>query len=283
MPKVFSLAALITGILMAGLVTTSALARQTAQQVLASSSDPAQQGRAIAAEQDSRDRGWGDHTNDFQMILRDSSGREIVRSGRQMFKEVPATDRGDLSLIVFDQPRDIAGTVTLTHSMILDPDDQWIYLPEVKRVKRISSTNKSGSFVGSEFAFEDLASQEVDKYSYRYLGTEDCGAAFPGNQCFKIERTPEYDNSGYAKQIVWMDTQEFEARRTDYFDRNSNLLKTLTLEDYRQFQGQFWRAETLRMINHQNGRSTVLRLTNYRFGNDLPDSQFDKGRMSRIR
>lgn len=265
-----------------GLLSLPATAR-TAEEVLSSASDPAGQGRAIASEQDRRDTGWGDYTNDFRMILRDGGGREIVRTGRQMFKEVPASDEGDKSLIIFDQPRDIAGTVTLTHSKILDPDDQWIYLPEVKRVKRISSANKSGSFVGSEFAFEDLASQEVDKYSYRYLGMEPCGEALPGAQCFKMERYPEYDNSGYSKQVVWSDTEEFEVRRIDYYARNQSLLKTLTFTGYQQFGGRYWRAGRFHMVNHQNGRSTTLELSNYRFANGLSDSEFSQGRMARIR
>ena len=96
---------------------------------------------------------------------RDESVRELRR---QVF-ESTEEGRGDKSIIVFDSPRDIGGTALLSHTKILEPDDQWLYLPALGRVKRISSGNKSGPFVGSEFAYEDLVSQEVDKYNYRWL------------------------------------------------------------------------------------------------------------------
>ncbi|NIT13503.1 MAG: outer membrane lipoprotein-sorting protein, partial [Candidatus Dadabacteria bacterium] len=98
---------------------------------------------------------------------------------------------GDKSITVFDEPRDIEGTALLSHTKILDPDDQWLYLPAVKRVKRISSKNKSGPFVGSEFAYEDLLSQEVDKYNYKWLKDEKCGDL----ECHVVERYPLYENS----------------------------------------------------------------------------------------
>ena len=79
--------------------------------------------------------------------------------------EVPDESVGDKSLIIFDSPRDIKGTALLSYAKILDPDDQWLYLPALKRVKRISSVNKSGPFVGSEFAFEDFTALELNKYA----------------------------------------------------------------------------------------------------------------------
>ena len=75
--------------------------------------------------------------------------------------------------MVFRTPRDIEGTALLSHAQILEPDNQWLYLPALKRVKRISSANKSGPFVGSEFAFEDFTALELNKYDYVWLSEED--------------------------------------------------------------------------------------------------------------
>ncbi len=77
------------------------------------------------------------------------------------------SDDGDKSLFVFDEPRDVQGTAFLIHAHREDADDQWLYLPALKRVKRISSANRSGSFMGSEFAYEDMTAQEVEKFTYR--------------------------------------------------------------------------------------------------------------------
>jgi aldehyde:ferredoxin oxidoreductase len=98
------------------------------------------------------------------MILRNKRGQESKRELEIRTLEVK--DDGDKSLTVFHTPRDVRGTALLTYSHGVDPDDQWLYLPALRRVKRIASNNQSGPFMGSEFAYEDLSSQEIDKYTY---------------------------------------------------------------------------------------------------------------------
>ena len=188
-----------------------------------------ERGRAIAEAADASDMGWGDNTSTMRMVLRNRAGQESTRTLRRMALETTGEGLGDRSIIVFEAPRDIEGTALLSHTRILDPDDQWLYLPALRRVKRISSGNKSGPFVGSEFAYEDLVSQEVEKYDYRWLRTEECG----GLECEVVERHPRYENSGYARQVVWWDTAEHRAHRVDFYDRKDVLLKTLTWEGYR--------------------------------------------------
>ena len=125
-----------------------------------------EKGYEIAARSDRSDRGFGDSRVALQMILRNAAGRETTRELTLRTLEIPDESLGDKSTIVFEQPADINGTALLSHARILKPDDQWIYLPALKRIKRISSVNKSGPFVGSEFAFEDLTASELNKYKY---------------------------------------------------------------------------------------------------------------------
>ena len=96
------------------------------------------------------DKGFGDFTSDSKMTLRNKQGEETIRKFRGKTLEVDGD--GDKTLFIFDSPKDVKGTATLTFTHKLDPDDQWLYLPALKRVKRITSDNRSGSFVGSEFA-----------------------------------------------------------------------------------------------------------------------------------
>ena len=117
-------------------------------------------GLEIAQEVEKRDTGWGNFTADMEMILTDRKGRTTTRALHTKNLEVDGD--GDKLMSIFYTPRDVKGTVMLTFSHKLSADDQWLYLPALKRVKRISSRNKSGPFMGSEFAFEDLSSQEVD-------------------------------------------------------------------------------------------------------------------------
>jgi len=246
---------------------------------LGASLTPEQKGFEIAARSDRSDRGFNNSRVDLKMVLRNAAGKQTERDLELHTLEIPDEDTGDKSLIVFESPADIDGTALLSHARILDPDDQWLYLPALKRVKRISSVNKSGPFVGSEFAFEDFTSLELNKYTYSYLREEPCGDLV----CDMIERTPRYEHSGYTRQVAWVDRDIHQIRAVEFYDRRGDLLKTLTLEDYKQYDDAYWRAQTLKMVNHQTGKSTDLLYSDYEFGVGLKDSDFVKGVLARIR
>ena len=186
---------------------------------------------------------------------------------------------GDKTLVVFDKPRDVKGTALLTWSHKDGNDDQWLYLPALKRVKRISSKNKSGPFMGSEFAYEDLSSQEIEKYSYRY----DRDEVLNGMDCFVNERDPVDENSGYTRQLVWIDKAHYRPQKIEFYDRKNTLLKTLELRKYQQYIGQYWRASEMYMENLQTGKSTLLTWKDYKFKTGLTDSAFNKNALKRAR
>ncbi len=244
---------------------------------IAATDDAAQKGLEIATEADRRDSGWVDQRAELRMLLRNKHGEASARVLRISTLEVAGD--GDKSLIVFHSPRDIAGTAFLSYTHALKPDEQWLYLPALKRVKRIASANKSGPFVGSEFAYEDLTSQELEKYHYKWLRDEACGA----HQCFVIERRPAYKNSGYTRQIVWIDQTIYQHRRIEFYDRKNALLKTLTSSDYEQYLERYWRPARMKMENHQTGKSTLLTWQNYRFGNGFGAREFDQNTLKRSR
>jgi hypothetical protein len=241
--------------------------------------EPADKGFEIAARSDRSDRGFGSSTVGMKMVLRNAAGKQTERDLELRTLEVPDEEMGDKSLIIFKSPADIDGTALLSHARILDPDDQWLYLPALKRVKRISSVNKSGPFVGSEFAFEDFTSLELNKFTYSYVREEPCGDFV----CDVLERTPRYEHSGYTRQLAWVDQDVHQIRTVEFYDRRGDLLKTLTLEDYKLYADAYWRAQTLKMVNHQTGKSTDLIYSDYEFGIDLADGDFVKGVLTRIR
>lgn len=249
----------------------------------AQAEDTKQKGFDIAARSDRSDRGFSDSVATMKMVLRNAAGSESSRTLEMRTLEVPDESLGDKSLVVFDSPKDIEGTALLSHAKITDPDDQWLYLPALKRVKRISSTNKSGPFVGSEFAFEDFTAQELNKYTYNYLRSEPCGDAAPQLQCDVVEQFPVYENSGYTKQIAWIDTTHFQPRKLEFYDRKNSLLKTLKMVDYKQYQNAYWRALKFEMVNHQTGKSTDLIYDDYRFKTGLSENDFVKSVLKRVR
>jgi len=238
---------------------------------------PEEKGLEIAKEANFRDDGFEDFTAILEMTLRNKQGEESVRVIRNQTLEVPGD--GDKSLIIFENPTVVKGTAFLSFTHKVENDDQWLFLPALKRVKRISSSNKSGSFMGSEFAYEDITSQEVEKYTYLWLRDEDD----EGKPAFVVELVPVDPNSGYTRQVVWYDQQEYIPVKVDYYDRKNDLIKTLRFHGYRQYARKHWRADRMVMVNHQTGKETLLNWKEYQFKTGLSDNDFNENSLKRAR
>ena len=241
------------------------------------STAPEETGLKIAREACARGEGFGNFTARQIMVLRNKQGQESRRELRVKVLEVAGD--GDKSMFVFDQPRNVKGTALLIHAHKEAGDDQWLYLPALKRVKRISTSNRSGSFMGSEFAYEDMGSPEVEKFSYRYLRDESCGDL----TCTVSERVPVDERSGYRRQLVWRDRDELRIWKVQYYDRKDAHLKTLTLGSYEQHLDRYWHAGEMTMVNHLTGKSTVLNWTDFQFQTDFNESDFTQTGLRRAR
>jgi outer membrane lipoprotein-sorting protein len=235
-------------------------------------------GLEISKDRKTRDTGWGDSQANMTMILRNAQGEESKRKMR--LKNFEILDDGDKGLTIFDEPKDVSGTTFLSFSHIETADDQWLYLPALKRVKRISSRNKSGPFMGSEFAYEDMGSFEPEKYEFTYLRDEPCAQDLT---CHVIESDPVDQFSGYTRQITWLDTEHLRPVKTEYYDRKNSLLKTLTMSEWHEYKDKYWRAALMTMQNHQNGKSTTIITHEITFDNGLKDSDFSKAALKRAR
>ena len=234
-------------------------------------------GLRIATEARERQKGFGNFTANLTMTLRNKQGRESKRELRLKLIEVEGD--GDRTMFVFDRPRDVKGTAFLVHGHKNEADEQWLYLPGLKRVKRISSSKQSGSFMGSEFSYEDMGATEVEKYTHRLLRNEPCGDL----ECTVSERIPTGKDSGYSRQLVWLDREELRTMQVQYFDRRGAHLKTMVVEDYEKYLDNFWRGRKVTMTNHLTGKSTVLLWSDYEFGTDLDLDDFSKTALKRVR
>lgn len=246
--------------------------------VMVAAETAAEKGLAIAIEADQRNDGFADYISNMEMVLRNKHGQESRRKMRLRTLEVKGD--GDKSLTIFDTPRDVKGTAFLTFSHKVGDDDQWLFLPALKRVKRISSRNKSGSFMGSEFAYEDIASQEVEKYTYQYIRDDQ----YQGMDCFVLERYPvDKKNSGYTKMVSWLDKDQYRPWKVEYYDRKGTRLKTLIISDYHLYIDRFWQAHSLIMTNHQNGKMTELKMSEFEFRTGLREQDFSKNSLKRAK
>jgi outer membrane lipoprotein-sorting protein len=266
-------------IVLVGLVLASAFQVQnatakTADEISASGSAD-DKGVAIAGELASRNSGFKDLGGEVEMVLRDADGSESKRKFTLKVLEKPSASAGDYSLITFDSPADVKGTAVLSHAGASDEDEQWLFLPSAKRVKRIASANRASSFVGSEFTFEDLTAGEGKKYAWKLASAEACGAL----SCFSLEATPKDASSAYSKRVLHVDTTEFRIQSTDFYDRKGAKLKTLTYGNYQKMGGKYWRSHSWTMKNHQSGKSTVIAFTSMKLANGYSANDFAPGKL----
>jgi outer membrane lipoprotein-sorting protein len=223
----------------------------------------------IAQKADKVTDGFESSVATMEMVLINASGQKSVRD---MEMKTLEGENGDKTISTFLTPADVKGTKTLTHEHVERDDDQWLYLPALKRVKRIASSNKSGSFMGSEFSYEDIGNQNYQKFTYEDKVEE---VELNGEACYKGVRIPKDKNSGYTKQVSWVTKDGFLLKKVEYYDRKSELLKTAIFSDYKQIDG-VWRVGKIEMKNHQNDKSTVLIWKDDKVKVGLTEKEFNK-------
>ena len=214
-------------------------------------------------------KGFKSSQAEMQMTLINANKQRRTRDMSMMTLE---SNSGNKSLMTFLSPADVKGTKFLNHEHLNRDDDQWLYLPALKRVKRIASSSKSGSFMGSEFSYEDLSSFNPKKYIFK--GDAKIGM-FNSKKVYIGERIPKSKNSGYTKEISYVDTKNFLIQKVDYYDRKHELLKTATFDKYKKISGK-WRVAQMTMVNHQNHKKTILKWSNEKIKLHLRQKDFNK-------
>lgn len=233
---------------------------------------PEERGLEIATAMSAANDGFQGEYAEMEMVLINAHGDRTIRKLTNESSEKEGD--GDLSVSTFQWPADVKGTRMLTWSHKTGDDDQWLYLPALKRVKRISSRNKSGAFMGSEFSFEDLGSQEVEEFTYTFL--ED--VTLDGRACWKMQRVPVSPKSGYSKEIGWFDKEYNNPLKVEYYDRKEELLKVAVFTDYTQYD-RWWRAGTIEMDNVQTQKKSTISWKVREMGKHYEDDHFDSANL----
>lgn len=244
-----------------------------------SAEDPIAEGRAIMAKADANGRNYVDETVTLNMVLINANGDSTTRRMKSINLERANSE--DYSLIQFLEPADVRGTGLLTWQNPRGDDRQWLYLPELRRVKTIASQNKSGSFMGSEFAYEDISGNTLDKFTYRKLGEEKVG----GEDCWTIERIPAYKNSGYTRVKAWIAKSDYLLHRQEFIDRKGSLLKVQTYKGWQAYdspKGKSWRITEISVENLQSKKKSVLTFTDRKLGSGLKEDAFNERNLQRL-
>jgi hypothetical protein len=235
----------------------------------------AKKGAEIGAKVDKAWAGYKSEENEIDLELISGDGSKVVRKLKGKAREVGSDEQ---SLMLFIWPADLKGTKLLTYNHRNQADDQWLYLPSVQRVKRISgSRSRSGSFMGSEMAFEDLTNVWwIQKYTYDYLKDQKVGS----RDTWVVDRVPKDKDSGYSKQTLWIDKEYLTALRIQYYDRKGKLLKTADFKSWKKY-GNKWRADRVEMVNRQTGKKTNVVWKSRKMGVSLAEDEFSSDSLPR--
>ena len=179
------------------------------------------------------------------------------------------------SYLFFSAPADIKGTAFLSIENASGNDDQWLFLPALKRSRRIASNEKSQSFMGSDFTYDDLGEQDIDLADYKLLRTESQGNV----QLHAIESVyktqQKIKESCYSKRIIWIDAATFMLVKTEFYGTDGKLKKVLECSDFKQFgDKKLWRPQVYTMKNLDKGTETQLRFANYKIDQGIDASRF---------
>ncbi|WP_434694735.1 outer membrane lipoprotein-sorting protein [Pseudomonas sp. Z1-14] len=224
------------------------------------------------------DLGYQDTSAKIRLTLVEKGGASTDRFMRMNSFETESKAAGDKVLLTFEAPDNIKNSRVLIHSKIKEGDQVWLYLPALKRVKRVAAADRSGAFSGSEFSYEDIGSMEVGNYDYQWLRDEPCGDF----QCAVVKQVPLYPYSGYSAIWVWYNKADYRQMKTEYYDRKGTKFKTLSLDNYQLFLGRYWRALNMTMVNHVTGRQTILVSSDVQFKTGIREDAFEPARLGNL-
>lgn len=177
--------------------------------------------------------------------------------------------------IRFTSPADVSGTTILIHDNNDKDDDMWIYMPSLRNTRRIVSSDKGKSFMGSEFSNADMSKPNLNEYSYKLLGTETVN----GKVCWKIESTfinkTSERNHGYKKRISYIEQQTYLTQKTDYYGTDGKLFKTMALSDYRKQPNGKYFAYTMKVENFKNNRKSEMTVNQFKPSTTAGERNFD--------
>ena len=181
----------------------------------------------------------------------------------------------------FLAPADVEGTGILVFDYESDADDMWIYLPTLHKARRVVSSQRSNSFMGSEFSYADLNVPGLDDYNYNVVKEE----AFRGEPCWVIDVTPKdkdvAEGEGYSKKTYWVSKNSFTLRRGLYYDKKGKLLKELVTDKIKLLdpKKKRYRPLHMEMVNKQNGRRSVFETQKVAFAPNTDDANFTTRRL----
>ncbi len=227
-------------------------------------------GREIAVSVDEREDG-DDQISMATWTLTNKSGKTRIRRTFRYWKDYDDKDGlSSKSFIVFDRPPDVKDTTFLNWSYedYEADDDQWIYLPALRKVRRIASGDKENAFMGSDLIYDDLGDREVDEDTFTLLRVEE----HDGVKMYVVQAIAKKENYIYSRRVAWVNAETWTIPRMEFYDRKKRLLKVM-LTDWVQIDG-IWNPKTMTVENQLNGHHTRIENSDVKFNQGLKESLF---------
>jgi outer membrane lipoprotein-sorting protein len=203
-----------------------------------------------------------------RMVTAARSGSNTEQILEQYSKDGP---RGARTVVVFQSPANVAGTRFLTMDNETGGSDNWIYLPALGKVRRIAASESGGSFMGTDFSYDDISfmSRDTDRDNHSVLREENLN----GRACYVIQSLPRDTDAPYSRTLTWVDKSSSLIYKSEFYDRRGSLLKIMEMSDYREVQGQLTPMQT-KISTVAAGTSTTIFIDVIRYNSPIPESVF---------
>jgi outer membrane lipoprotein-sorting protein len=238
----------------------------------ASAADPSASDVAQKSYDSSR---VADSTSDATFTLVNSKGEKRIRETTGETKLIKGTT-DNMRITTFMSPSDVKGTKTLLIEHTGKDDDIWIYLPALKKVRRLVSNNKKDPFVGTDFSYGDVIGHRPSDWNHKIIKSE----SVDGRDCFVLESTPKTpevaDNSGYSKRVSWIDKENFVPLKGEVYESGNQLLKKFTSKGIEKVDAKNdkWQPMYLEAENVQTDHRTILEFRNFKANVGIGDDKF---------
>jgi len=213
----------------------------------------------------------------------DAKGRERVRQ-TSMASKLFENGTTEKRVIRFLSPAEVKGTGMLIYDYDERNDDMWIYMPALRKTRRIISNEKSKSFMGSEFSNSDMSAPSLEDFDYTVTGS----GQVEGTDCWIVEVVPVnediMDEVGYDRQLAWIGKQDFVFRKAEYYDEDDELFKQMVSSDVRQMgsSGKKYIATRMEMSNFKNGRKSVMTIDKIQYNPDVKEEYFSLAYLEKL-
>jgi len=216
-----------------------------------------------------------DQSSNLTMALINKRGDSRVRKIKQFLKDYGNNEK---KIMFFVSPSDVKNTsfMNISYSDASKSDDQWIYLPALKKIKRISSESSSDSFMGSDFTYDDLGDRHPNEDTHSILRTE----TFRDEECYVVESIAKDEEEIYSRTITWIIKDKWIGLKKEFYDEDDDLLKILSNDQYQKIK-KYWVIINSTMKNVQSGHRTEMKLENIKLDQGISDRQFSERMMKR--